>query len=383
MVEGVERADDRLSFLSLEITGRCQLSCSTDDDSRMTLERKLALPIRRRMVRALPSKSAPQEEPVARVEYRKMTCKSALNRVQGKPLHWSPNPFRGCVHHCRFCFASPTHRYFELAGVEDFFGIIFAKANLPEVLAEELSRRSWRREQVAVGTATDPYQPAEGRYRLTRRCLELFAHFRTPISLVTKGAMVLRDLDVLQELTRCAGSTICFSVPTVDAEIWRRTELGTPPPWQRFRVMERLVAGGIHAGVLMAPLLPGLSANPDQIERTVHAAADHGARFIGSNLLHLDAGIRDFFLSFLEGEYPELLDGYRRLSGTRYAPKAYPDAGGAPDPGSQDDRQLRRRPPPPGRDASGTDAASAAVAGSEPLTGTAEGRLGQPGSARC
>ncbi|MBX5492857.1 MAG: radical SAM protein [Chloroflexi bacterium] len=260
---------------------------------------------------------------MARVEYREMTCKSALNRVQGMPFRWSLNPFRGCVHHCRFCFASSTHRYFDLAGAEDFFGIIFVKINLPEVLAEELSRRSWRREQVAVGTATDPYQPAEGRYKLTRRCLEVFARFRTPISLVTKGTMVLRDLDVLQDLTRRAGATVCLSVPTVDAEIWRRTELGTPPPWQRLRVMERLVAGGIRAGVLMAPLLPGLSANPDQIERTVRAAADHGACFIGSNLLHLDAGIRDYFLGFLEREHPELLDGYRRLYGTKYAPKAY------------------------------------------------------------
>jgi DNA repair photolyase len=227
------------------------------------------------------------------------------------------------VHHCRFCFASPTHRYFDLAGAEDFFGIIFVKTNLPEVLAEELSRRTWRREQVAVGTATDPYQPAEGRYRLTRRCLELFVRFRTPISLLTKGTLVLRDLDVLQDLTRCAGATVCFSVPTVDGEIWRRSELGTPPPWQRLRVMERLVLAGIRAGVLMAPLLPGLSANPEQIARTVRAAAEHGARFIGANLLHLDAGIRDSFLGFLEREYPELLDGYRRLYGTKYAPKAY------------------------------------------------------------
>jgi DNA repair photolyase len=260
---------------------------------------------------------------MAQVEYREMICKSALNRVQGMPFRWSLNPFRGCVHHCRFCFASPTHRYFDLSDAEDFFGIILVKTNLPEVLAEELSRRSWRREQVAVGTATDPYQPAEGRYRLTRRCLELLARFRTPISLVTKGTMVLRDLDVLQDLTARAGVTVCFSVPVVDAEIWRRTELGTPPPWQRLKVMARLVAGGVRAGVLMAPLLPGLSADPDQIARTVRAAADHGACFIGSNLLHLDAGIHDYFFGFLEREFPELLDGYRRLYGTRYAPRAY------------------------------------------------------------
>jgi len=255
--------------------------------------------------------------------YRELACKSALNRVQGMPFRWSLNPYRGCVHHCRFCFASPTHRYFDLAGAEDFFAVIFVKVNLPEVLAAELARPGWRREQVAVGTATDPYQPAEGTYRLTRRCLELFARFRTPVSLVTKGTLVVRDLDVLQELTRRAGATVCFSVPTVDAAIWRRTELGTPPPWQRLRALERLVAGGVRAGVLMAPLLPGLSAQPDQIARTVRAAADHGACFIGAGLLHLDPGIRDYFLGFVEREYPALIEGYRRLYGTKYAPRAY------------------------------------------------------------
>jgi len=262
---------------------------------------------------------------MVRPQYVEIRCKAALNRVQAKgmPFRWSLNPYRGCAHHCRYCFASPTHYYLDLDGPADFFSIIFAKVNLPEVLAAELSRRTWRREQVAVGTATDPYQPAEGRYRLTRRCLELFARYRTPVSLVTKGTMVVRDIDLLQELARRAGATVCFSVPTVDPQIWRRTELGTPPPWQRLKAMERLVAAGIHAGVLMAPLLPGLSATPDQIARTVRAAADHGAGFIGSNVLHLDDGIRAYFLSFLEQEYPALLAGYQQLYGTKYAPKAY------------------------------------------------------------
>ncbi|MBI2322297.1 MAG: radical SAM protein [Chloroflexi bacterium] len=259
---------------------------------------------------------------MARVEYREMTCKSALNRVEGMPFRWSLNPFRGCVHGCQFCFALPTHRYLDL-GIDDFSRVIFVKTNLPEVLAAELSRRAWKREQVAIGTATDPYQAAEGRYRLTRRCLELFTRFRTPVSLVTKGTLVLRDLDVLQDLTRRAGATVCFSVPTTDHEIWRRTEPGTPPPEQRLKVMKRLVSAGIRAGVLMAPLLPGLSADPDQIERTVRAAADHGAQFIGSNVVHLGPDVRDYYFAFLEREYPELLAGYRRLYGTKYAPKPY------------------------------------------------------------
>src|SRR5437763_41206 len=131
-----------------------------------------------------------------RPEYREMICKSALNPVQGMPFRWSLNPYRGCAHHCKFCFASPTHRFFDLDRNEDFFNIILVKANLPQVLAEEVGRHTWHREHVAIGTATDPYQPAEGRFKLTRQSLEAFSLARTPISVVTKGTMVLRDLDV-------------------------------------------------------------------------------------------------------------------------------------------------------------------------------------------
>ena len=161
---------------------------------------------------------------MARAEYYERPCKSALNRVQGMAFKWSLNPYRGCVHECQYCFARPTHRFFELGVGNDFGRIIFVKTNLPIVLASELSKRTWRREQVAVGTATDPYQPIEGRYRLTRRSLEVFARFRTPVSLITKGTMIVRDLDVLQELSERAGASICFSVPTIDRDTWLRTE---------------------------------------------------------------------------------------------------------------------------------------------------------------
>ncbi|HWP29406.1 MAG TPA: radical SAM protein [Chloroflexota bacterium] len=258
-----------------------------------------------------------------RAQYTEIHCKTALNRVQGMPFKWSLNPYRGCTHACQYCYARVSHTYFGLNAGEDFETKILVKVNIAEVLRQELARPSWAGEPVALGTATDCYQPAEARYRLTRRCLELFARFRTPISLVTKGTMVLRDLDVLQELTARAGATVYFSVPTVDRELWRRTEPGTPPPEQRLRVMERLVAAGIHAGVLLAPLLPGLSATPAQIEQAVRAAAAHGARFIGAGVLHLGPEVREHFLAFLEREYPTLVEGYRRLYGMRYAPQAY------------------------------------------------------------
>ncbi len=259
---------------------------------------------------------------MARVQYRELTCKSALNQVAGMPFKWSLNPYRGCAHDCVYCYARSTHAYFDL-GLTDFARTLFVKTNVAERLQEELGRRSWCRETVAIGTVTDPYQPIEGRYRLTRKCLEVFSRFRTPISLVTKGTMVLRDLDVLQDLTARARAIVCFSVPTIDREIWRCTEPGTPRPEQRLRVMERLVAGGVWAGVLMAPLLPGLSADADQIERTVRAAAEHGARFIGSGVLYLDPTVRAYYDAFLARVYPDLLDGYQRLYGTKYTPKRY------------------------------------------------------------
>ncbi len=259
------------------------------------------------------------------VEYREIECKSALNRVRGMPFAWSLNPYRGCAHGCHYCFARPTHRFFELGVGDDFTGIIYVKRNLAPVLAGELARPAWKREPVALGTATDPYQPAEGRYRLTRAALEQFARFRNPVSLLTKNPLIVRDLDVLRELDARARLSVCFSMPTVDREIWRRTEPGTAPPHQRLAAMRRLADAGIHAGVLMAPLLPGLSADRAQVERTVRAAADHGARFVGSNVLHLGPELRDYYFDFLAAEYPSLLEGYRRLYGEKYAPKRYRD----------------------------------------------------------
>lgn len=251
--------------------------------------------------------------------------RSALNRVQGMPFRWSLNPYRGCAHGCHYCFARSTHAFLELDADADFSGVLFAKVNLPEALAADLDRPGWKRELVAVGTATDPYQPIEGAFRLTRRALELLARFRTPASIVTKGTMMLRDLDVLARLADVAGVTVCHSIPTVDEAIWRRTEPGTPPPAQRLRAMQRLREHGIRAGVLMAPLLPGLSARPDALEATARAAAEHGAAFVSPIVLHLGPGVREHFLDFLARAYPELLVDYWRLYSGKYAPTRYQD----------------------------------------------------------
>lgn len=258
---------------------------------------------------------------MGRVEYREMHCKSVLQRVYGMPFAWSINPYRGCVHSCHYCYARGTHTYLDHNAGEDFSSIIYAKVNAPQVLRGELLRPSWRHENVSIGTATDPYQPAEGRFRITRRLLEIFHECHTPASIVTKGTLVLRDIDVLRELTLRSGCTVCVSIPTVDRAIWRATEPGTAPPEQRLRAVARLVAAGIHAGVLAAPILPGISATPEKLEATVRAAAAHGARFFWAGILHLDQPVREHFQQFLQAEYPALEHLYLRLYPGKYAPR--------------------------------------------------------------
>lgn len=255
------------------------------------------------------------------VRYEETEAKSILNPVQGMGFRWSINPYRGCTHGCHYCFARRYHAYFDLSPGDDFTAIIFVKVNAPAVLRAELARSSWRRDPVAIGTATDPYQPIEGRYRLTRGVLEALADAATPASVVTKGPLVVRDVDVLRALGDRAGATVCVSLTTLDAARWRRLEPGTAPPRQRLRAVARLAASGIAVGILLAPIIPGLTADRANIEDVVRAAADHGATFLGTNALHLHPGVKEHFAAFLEAEAPELVPLYRRLYPGTYAPE--------------------------------------------------------------
>jgi len=258
--------------------------------------------------------------------YQEVEVRSALARVSGMPFKWAINPYRGCTHACEYCYARKYQRHLDLGAGDDFSSLILVKRNLPQILARELKRRSWDREAVAVGTATDPYQPIEGHYRLTRRALESLTAARTPFTIVTKGPLVVRDLDVLVEATRGAGCQVVMSVPSVDESVWTRLEPGTAPPAQRLRAIGALARGGIDAGVLMMPLLPGISTSAGAIARTVEAIACSGARLIGANVAHLDAGVREHFFSVLAREYPDLVEGYGRLYRRGYAPGGYVSA---------------------------------------------------------
>ena len=248
-----------------------------------------------------------------RVEYREEPCRSALNRVRGMPFAWSLNPYMGCAHQCTFCYVRTFEARADRPWDDRYGSSIRVKPNVADVLRRELARASWEREPVAIGAATDPYQPAEGRYRLTRACIEAFADAASPFAIITRGPLIVRDVDVLAEAARRADVSVSFSVPTLDPEIWRRTEPGTAPPRQRLRALSRLVEAGVDARVGMAPILPGLSDRPELLAEVVREARAAGATGIWANLLYLRPGTREHFLSALERDWPELLPKYEEL----------------------------------------------------------------------
>ena len=253
------------------------------------------------------------------VEYREEPCRSALNRVKGMAFEWSLNPYMGCAHRCTFCYVRAFERRAERPSDDQYGSSIRVKTNVAAVLRKELARRSWEGETVAIGAATDPYQPAEGRYRLTRACLQALADFSNPLRLITRGPMIVRDVDVLAEAAKRASVGITFSIPTLDEEVWRKTEPSTAHPRQRLRAVKELVDAGIRVGVGMAPILPGISDRPEQLAEVVRAAREAGACGVWANVLFLRAGTKEHFLEVLARDWPEELERYEKL----YRRRAY------------------------------------------------------------
>jgi len=290
---------------------------------------------------------------MAQVEYREEPCRTALNRVTGMAFGWSLNPYMGCSHRCAFCYVRAFERRADRPADDRYGRSIRVKTNIVAVLRQELARPSWKREEVAIGAATDPYQPAEGKYRLTRACLEALAAARNPFGLITRGTLIVRDIDVLVEASRRADVSVNFSIPTLDERIWSITEPGTPPPRQRLRALERLVKAGVRTGVGAAPILPGLSDDPAKLADVARAARDAGATFLWAGMLYLRPGTKEHFLETIDREWPELADRYQQL----YAQRAYlARADSEPvqemqrlrgEMGIADRRRVRLRPPEP------------------------------------
>jgi len=284
------------------------------------------------------------------VEYREEPCRSALNRVQGMGFKWSLNPYMGCVHRCTFCYVRAFERRADRPSDDRYGTSIRVKTNIAEVLRKELARPSWQREAIALGAATDPYQPAEGRYKLSRACIEIVGASGSPLRIITRGPMIVRDLDVLVEASRRADISVTFSIPTLDVDIWRKTEPGTAPPHQRLRALKELVDAGVHVGVGMAPILPGLSDRPELLEDVVRAARAAGATGVWANLLYLKPGTKEHYLRALARDWPELLPEYEQL----YGRTAYIDSSEVraevraltTKHGIRDRRRVRLSPPP-------------------------------------
>ncbi|SHH62032.1 DNA repair photolyase [Jatrophihabitans endophyticus] len=261
------------------------------------------------------------------LEFLHVTAKRILNHVPDgsrAPTNWTINVYRGCSHACSYCFARPTHEYLGLNLGDDFDRRIVVKINAVERLRAELADPAWRRDPVAMGTNTDPYQRAEAKYRLTRGVLEALTEHATPFSILTKSPLVTRDLDVLRTANECTDVSVGFSIGTLDQRVWRASEPGSPNPRRRVAAMAALTAAGIRTGALVAPVLPGLSDDPRQLREVVTAIDDAGGRLLGIGALYLRPGVREHFLDWLRGAFPDQYDSYlRRYDGRAYAPAHY------------------------------------------------------------
>jgi DNA repair photolyase len=258
--------------------------------------------------------------------FYEVRAKSALNQVpkaSRMPFRWTINPYRGCSHACAYCFARPTHTYLDMNAGRDFEKEIVVKVNVPELLRHELAKPSWKREHVALGTNTDPYQWVEGRYKLMPGIWEAFRDFRNPCSVLTKSPLLLRDLPLMLEVAEVAPITASLSIPTIDEKAWRATEPHTPNPRARMEAVAELNRAGIPAGILIAPLIPGVNDAPEQVDEILRLADEAGAVHIAGIGLHLRGEVRDIWFDWLKAKRPDLLPRYEQLYARgAYLPKA-------------------------------------------------------------
>jgi DNA repair photolyase len=249
------------------------------------------------------------------INFHEVRARSALNHVPGTRygFSWTVNPFRGCSHACTYCFARRTHTYLDMGPGRDFEREIVVKVNVPELLRAELRRPSWKRELVALGTNTDPYQWVESRYRMVPEILAALEEAETPVSVLTKSPLVLRDIEIYERMAKKLSVSVNLSIPTVDEEAWRATEPHTPSPMARLDAVAELRKRGIESGVLIAPLMPGINDDPEQVQPIVERAKEAGATFLGGLALHLKGEVKDVFFNWLAEKRPDLLPKYEAL----------------------------------------------------------------------
>jgi DNA repair photolyase len=263
----------------------------------------------------------------AGMTFFEVRAKSLINRVPGSarvPFEWTINPYRGCSHACTYCFARNTHTYLDLNAGSDFDRKVVVKINAGELLRKELTAPRWQGDHIAMGTNVDCYQRAEGKYGLMREILTGLRDFANPFSILTKGTLILRDLDLLRQAASVTDVGLAVSIGFIDEKLWRSVEPGTPSPRRRLEVVRQLTDAGFAVGVLMAPILPGLTDHEASIESTVAAIASAGAASITPLPLHLRPGAREWYGQWLQREHPELVPRYRELYRRgSYAPGDY------------------------------------------------------------
>jgi DNA repair photolyase len=259
----------------------------------------------------------------ADMRFLEVEAKTALNRVRGMPFPWSINPYRGCSHSCSYCFARPSHAYLNLSPLGDFERTVVVKTNVVEVLRRELAKPTWRGESVAMGTNTDPYQRCEGRYRLMPGIIDALTKSLTPFSILTKGTLVTRDLDRLVAASERVEATCALTVGMLDEALWRASEPGTPSPKARLDAVRTLNEAGVPTGVMLAPIMPGLNDNREQLAALVDACARADATHITPIVLHLRPGVRELFMPWLAGYRPDLVERYEALYRGANASRAY------------------------------------------------------------
>jgi DNA repair photolyase len=248
--------------------------------------------------------------------FYEVRAKSILNQVpvaSRMPFRWTINPYRGCTHSCRYCFARPTHTYLDFNAGRDFEREIVVKVNAPELLRAELTKPSWKGELVALGTNTDPYQWVEGRYRLMEGIWAAMRDAANPCSVLTKSPLLLRDLELMKEINERTEFSAALSVPTVDEKAWRATEPHTPNPRARLEAVGELTRAGIRTGVLVAPLMPGINDAPEQVAPILEMASKAGAAYVTGIALHLRGEVRGLFFDWLRANRPDLVPLYERI----------------------------------------------------------------------
>jgi DNA repair photolyase len=264
----------------------------------------------------------------AGMTFYEVRAKSALNKVPGSvpgtPYSWTINPYRGCSHACVYCFARPTHAYLDFADPGDFDAEVVVKVNVGEVLRAELARSSWSRDPVALGTNTDPYQRAEGRYRLMPEVLSALADSGTPVSLLTKGTLLRRDLPLLARIADAGAVDLAMSIAVFDPALQELVEPGTPTAAARLATVRAAREAGLDCGVFLMPVLPGLTDTVAHLDAAFAAIADAGASYVVWSTLHLKPGVRQWYLAWLHRWFPEHDAFYGRLyADGPYVPKDY------------------------------------------------------------